>query len=71
MAFWASDHLCSGRITSDETDVDNDWGKRTVMSRLEIKRKHLNVEQRDSRKIQGKTVSTIKLMINQLMKGIV
>lgn len=41
------------------------------MSRLEIKRKHLNVEQRDSRKIQGKTVSSIKLMINQLMKGIV
>lgn len=48
------------------------WGKRTVISRLEIKRKNFNVEQTDSRKIQAKTVPTvtIKLVINQLMKRI-
>lgn len=40
------------------------------MSRLEIKRKILNVEQRDSRKIQAKIVPTITLVINQLMKRI-
>lgn len=46
-------------------------GKGTVMSRLEIKRKILNVEQRDSRKIQAKIVPTITLVINQIMKRIV
>lgn len=40
------------------------------MSRLEIKGKILNVEQRDSRKIQSKTLPTIKLVINQLVKRI-
>lgn len=70
-AFWASDHPCSGKITSDETDADNDQGKRTVTSRLEIKKRYLNVEQRDSRKIQAKIVPSIKLVINQLMKRIV
>lgn len=70
MELWASDHPCSGKIISDEGDMDNDQGKGTVMSRLEIKRKILNVEQRDSRKIQAKIVPTITLVINQLMKRI-
>lgn len=71
LEFWVSDNPRSGKIISDETDSGNNQEKRTVMSRLKIKRKMLNVEWRDSRKIQAKTVPTIKLVINQLMKRIV
>ena len=65
MEFCASDHPWSGKIISEQTDMDKDWGKRTVTSTLEIKRTILNVQPTDSRRIQAKIVPTIKLIGDQ------